>query len=601
MDQVERQTLELQVKGAAELKALNDLLGTEKVSLYDVATATVEVNTKTYELAKGFDRVADESRQVGPGLSAVDHALEEVASSSTRAAAGIGKVNTALTTAKGSSAQFTQGISNAGYALQDFTSTTGDLGQKLNSITNNLPQIIAMMGVGGPLGAGVAALGVGAIVLYRNWDSLTGLFESRNPFPKVAGDIAGMKRELEHATKEMAALEEVGAGTAEKLARFNELRSITAKLEKDIADQVERQARFKKAMESEGQEQKDRASSFAEVNAGKGPEVLAKIKKAVETDLTWSVDDEERRSKKTVQDAGDAFFKGDMTSEQFEEIKASEEAMVAKMKGLLKETAENAARDLYDGLIRGTAEAKAKLDALEARVGTGGLAGGLDSHTPAAKKAKAAFWDDQLKEWDNEDKADKDAEKKAHDTHKQDLRISKWFDEDAEKANEDFDKTNVKGSKAVAKGIGEQFDAEKKGAKQRAGMVASETSLDEAAVVDALRMKQAGKSNDEIQASALVGFTKALRASMGGDAVSTSIELTKKLMESISGLTGSDANIDAALRAVIEANKKLSERVSSVEASTKSLVAFARGASDEQQRLAQNQRTYSKSYLGGIA
>jgi hypothetical protein len=45
----------------------------------------------------------------------------------------------------------TQGMQQLGYALQDFTSSSGGLAQKLNSITNNLQMVAASMGMTGPM------------------------------------------------------------------------------------------------------------------------------------------------------------------------------------------------------------------------------------------------------------------------------------------------------------------------------------------------------------------------------------------------------------------------------------------------------------------
>lgn len=135
-----------------------------------------------------------------------------------------------------------QRVTAAGFAFQDFTSTSGDLGQKLNSVSNNLPMLMA--GMGG-LATAVSIAGTAAIALYRSWDSIAGLFQSKNPFPKAAGDLAGLSKELDKAKKEMAELEKNSELTAAQLSKYNDLRARTAELEKKVADEQERQARVK--------------------------------------------------------------------------------------------------------------------------------------------------------------------------------------------------------------------------------------------------------------------------------------------------------------------------------------------------------------------
>ena len=93
------------------------------------------------------------------------------------------------------------------YAFQDFTATSGDIGAKLNSLTDNLPTLL--IGLGG-LGVALSAADTAAKAVYRNWDSIASLSEDRNPFPKLAGDIDGMKRELDAANDSIKKFEKPG-------------------------------------------------------------------------------------------------------------------------------------------------------------------------------------------------------------------------------------------------------------------------------------------------------------------------------------------------------------------------------------------------------
>lgn len=60
-----------------------------------------------------------------------------------------------------------QTVQALGYAFQDFTSTSGDLGQKLNSISNNIPQLLGGLG---QYAAAASLVFTGAIVAFRTFE-----------------------------------------------------------------------------------------------------------------------------------------------------------------------------------------------------------------------------------------------------------------------------------------------------------------------------------------------------------------------------------------------------------------------------------------------
>ena len=93
---------------------------------------------------------------------------------------------------KGVMSSLEQSITAGGHALQNFTSTTGDLGQKLNSVSSDLTMLL--VGLRG-LGTVISAADTAGIALDRTWDSLASFWEDRNPFPKAAEDVEGVRRE----------------------------------------------------------------------------------------------------------------------------------------------------------------------------------------------------------------------------------------------------------------------------------------------------------------------------------------------------------------------------------------------------------------------
>jgi hypothetical protein len=116
--------------------------------------------------------MALEAAKVPSALKAIQLSAEDVARSQDRVVASAAGVGRGVGGLQGS-------FTAAGYAFQDFTSTTGDVGQKLNSIANNIPAIVGGMGT---LGTAVSVVSVAGIALYRNWDSVAGLWRDRNPF-----------------------------------------------------------------------------------------------------------------------------------------------------------------------------------------------------------------------------------------------------------------------------------------------------------------------------------------------------------------------------------------------------------------------------------
>ena len=170
----------------------------------------------------------------------------------------------------GGEGRLQQRVQALSYAFQDFTSASGDLGQKLNSITNNIPGLLA--GLGG-LATGISVAVTAGVALYRNWDTIVRLFEEKRPLEEAAKSAEVLKDELRDAEKEMKHLADNTSLTVDEMARYNELRETTARLEGEIADHKERQkavAEFEKA-EAPGARAEERERA-AILQAGLAPE-----------------------------------------------------------------------------------------------------------------------------------------------------------------------------------------------------------------------------------------------------------------------------------------------------------------------------------------
>lgn len=139
----------------------------------------------------------------------------------------------------------------------------------------------ALTSMTGPIGIAATAIGIlvaAGTALYNHWDDLVNYFTEKSPFPKAAEDIGLMNEQLKQARERMADLSKEGTGTAEQLAEYNRLAETTAKLEKEIADQKERQNILDQLKKTAGKEEADRGKRF--VTAAAGMDVTAKIAEA---------------------------------------------------------------------------------------------------------------------------------------------------------------------------------------------------------------------------------------------------------------------------------------------------------------------------------
>jgi hypothetical protein len=173
-----------------------------------------------------------------------------------------------------------QSVTAAGYAFQDFTSTSGDLGAKLNSISNNLPNLLSGLGAFGTYAA-IAA--TAAIALYRSWDSVNSLWTTKMDIPKHTEDLKGMKEECQKISTALEEMEKKGRLSAEQMTEYLRLRQELATTEAKItAEKKAQEARADKT-----KEEKTLASDMSGLTGGKNYDKIVgalvnddKVKKA---------------------------------------------------------------------------------------------------------------------------------------------------------------------------------------------------------------------------------------------------------------------------------------------------------------------------------
>ena len=361
-----------------------------------------ETNALWLEVA-ALENAEREALQFANAEFAAAGAMEHFAVDASAAASASGRLATAAGGVRRGMGSTRQSITAASYAFQDFTATSGDLGAKLNSISNNLPTLL--IGLGG-LGTILSVTATAGIALYRNWNDIAGFWETREPFTKGAQDIAGMKRELDNAKEATEKLEKAGTGNAEQIAKYNKLIETTARLEKDIADQQERQNLLKKLREAPNEEQEGRAKGFTE--ATKGTDFESKLTQAYANDINNQVE---------LEHVGlvirlDAIKQSNKTdAEKAAATKAELDSYSATIRRLRDPANDPAklAEDLYVRLAKGEQAAFTALDRLMGE--TGVVFGDLRQKMAAANPHIKALVDDAIREiegWaDGQDKAAK--------------------------------------------------------------------------------------------------------------------------------------------------------------------------------------------------
>ena len=227
---------------AEEMRQAHEAIQAHQEHAETVSRATSLLDKFAAEEAEAAEALGREQN----ALFAAEGAMDEFAAAGNRAAAVNNRVARSAGDATAKTLLFHQGITALSFAIQDATSAGGDIWQKLGSVTNNVPQILGLFGVGGPIAAGALAILSISVAIGKNWDSIVGLFETRNPFPRAADDVGRMRRELENSKDQLEKMEKLGSGNADQIERYNALRERTVRLEERISREQEQQQRLQK-------------------------------------------------------------------------------------------------------------------------------------------------------------------------------------------------------------------------------------------------------------------------------------------------------------------------------------------------------------------
>ena len=271
--EIDFERLDTSVK-AQEALAARELADAEM----DAATAAKFESTVLMAQAQALDHVADEVGQLNAafgrgeiGIHEYDFAIRQLDGSNLKL------VNTS-TAAAAALVRGAKGTANYGLAALEASRGLEDMQYGFGGVINNIPNLTMLLGGTGGLAAGISAVSVGAYILYQHWDDVTGLFQSRNPFPSVAGSLEDLDAALKKNNKELDDLREKSSLSNDQLERANFLIAEQTRLE---AEQ-EAAHDIKKMKQTKSEQQNAQADEFKKiVDKIGGPQALADVQKAV--------------------------------------------------------------------------------------------------------------------------------------------------------------------------------------------------------------------------------------------------------------------------------------------------------------------------------
>ena len=235
---------------------------------YELATTGVN----TYDAA--MDRMVADAIQATQAQKALAVALgqaETAAERTTVAVAGAGR----------GAANYGQNLQALGFAVNDFFSVSGDLSQRLVSISNNLPMIAA--------GFGGVGLALGALVpisaqVIKHWDELNAMMTG-NTFkvPEAADHLIRLTDQLKAVTKQVEDLKEKQSLTNWELQQYNRLSADQVVLEEQKNRALEQRKSLDMLAGLRPEIESQRAAGFRKAvgEAGGGEGVASALRQAL--------------------------------------------------------------------------------------------------------------------------------------------------------------------------------------------------------------------------------------------------------------------------------------------------------------------------------
>lgn len=428
--------------------------------------------------ARQLDQLTAAQRAAALAGDAWEQAMLDVEKAAEKAHTTTTRLSKSTETAGGSSKNLSMAMLETGRVIQDVTQ--GGFAGGLNNIERLTQSLagaagISMAGASTLAGAftvaGVAAYT--AVPLVHQF--YVGLTQGSNAVPEASDKLQRLNDELKKGSDRLEELKKQQRLTNDELVEFNRLTSEATDLEKQRDEEKAKRDRVDRALNAPSEAQADRGQAFAKAVAGKGPEVLAQIEKAMEREAQLQVNTEQARLNRRAEAMKGDLAGGRITLEQFQ---ASIDKMVAEFDDFRKTTLSGSgqnARDLFSSLLLGDARAGQRFEGLA----TGGFGANLgavrsqfysetqegklvDALNKAGKENEAAYREDSEKEAKKDAKEEarqdkildrqalKDAKRLAAiGPGRKEFKATEVANAEAEKKNEAFlDKSNREGQKS---------------------------------------------------------------------------------------------------------------------------------------------------------
>ena len=221
-----------------------------KAEAYDLAAAETTVAVSTAQVATAMQRS-------DPILTRAEQEFEELLRTTietTQAQKAMGQildelkskqsgVNAATAKTKLTLADFSQNLTALGYIVNDAASVQGDLSQRLNATSNNLPMLLAGFG-----GLGLALSGLVPIlgIVIKNWDHIVAAFTGDTGIIKTTGSLEEMQATLKKVNDQLEAAAASRWNSLATVQEYNRLAAAQLDLERNISEEKEKQARAAK-------------------------------------------------------------------------------------------------------------------------------------------------------------------------------------------------------------------------------------------------------------------------------------------------------------------------------------------------------------------
>lgn len=205
---VDAATVSLKQNAAATAKAAEEA--------QKAAEKQAQAASRAAKEAAAAARKAEYARKLESNAAA--RAAKEVEGAASRKAKAEERAAKASEEAMAKAARsITSKVKSGSYAIQDFAATSGDFGQKLNSVSNNLMTFAESFGL---VGIGVGVTATLLIEAYKNWDSITSLWTEKNPFPVVGDTVEVFKERVQKTEKALEDLREKGYGSTDQIKNY---------------------------------------------------------------------------------------------------------------------------------------------------------------------------------------------------------------------------------------------------------------------------------------------------------------------------------------------------------------------------------------------